>query len=179
MNAADRPGLGQAGTMLVEAYGRVAARDMSSLPGYNPRLRLEAVGFREWEGHLLGVLIAPWFLNLVLLPGAQDDWSDLAREEGTEWKFPADKIVFNPCMLEGPGLHLTAPLFTDLTAFPDQATARAVGLEVMRRLFEADEGPEEQAAAAGAARLLDRPVSRRGLFTLVGAAAAGERTDDA
>jgi hypothetical protein len=49
----------------------------------------------------------------------------------------------------------------------------------MRRLFEAEETPEEQAAAAGAARLLDRPVSRRGLFTLVGAAAAGERTDDA
>jgi [NiFe] hydrogenase assembly HybE family chaperone len=165
-------------TALVDAYGRVADRDMSTLPGYNDRLRLEAVGFRVWEGHYVGVLVAPWFMNLVLLPGAADDWSELAGAETSEWKFPAEKILFNPCALEGAGLHLTASLFTDLTGFPDQDTARAVGLEVMNRLFQGGAEPEDEATAAGASRLLERPVSRRGLFTLAGSAAGG-RADDA
>jgi [NiFe] hydrogenase assembly HybE family chaperone len=168
-----------AAAALVDAYGRVADRDMSTLPGYNGRLRLEAVGFRAWEGHYVGVLVAPWFMNLVLLPGAADDWSELAGAESSEWKFPAEKILFNPCTLAGPGLHLTASLFTDLTGFPDQATARAVGLEVMERLFQGAAEPGDEAAAAGASRLLERPVSRRGLFALAGAAGSAEHPDDA
>jgi len=151
---------------------------MSTLPGYNGRLRLEAVGFRVWEGHYVGVLLAPWFMNLVLLPGAADDWSELAGAESSEWKFPAEKILFNPCTLAGPGLHLTASLFTDLTGFPDQDTARAVALEVMERLFQGAGEPGEEAAAAGASRLLERPVSRRGLFALA-AAGSAEHADDA
>lgn len=152
---------------LITAYRAVAAGDMSTLPGFNPRLRLEAVGFRSWEGHRIGVLIAPWFMNLVLLPGPRDDWSRLAGQESSEWKLPAGPYQFNPCELPGVGLHLTAPLFTDLTGFPDQATARAVGVEVMRRLFEPDGADATPALAEDGGEILARPISRRGLFGLV------------
>ena len=39
----------------------------------NPALAVEAVGFRPWGEHWLGILITPWFMNLVLMPrvGAQ------------------------------------------------------------------------------------------------------------
>lgn len=167
------------GEALAEAYRRVAERGLSKLPGYNARLAVEAVGFRDWEGHRLGVLIAPWFMNLVLLPGPEDDWSELVRFESTEWKFPADKIIFHPSAMEDAGLHLTASLFTDLRGFPDQDTARAVGQEVLRQLFEGAETAEDAAAAAGTTRLLERPVSRRGLLRLVASAAAEEPNGDA
>jgi [NiFe] hydrogenase assembly HybE family chaperone len=160
---------------LLDAYRAVAAGDMSALPGFNPALTLEAVGFRDWEGHGLGVLIAPWFMNLILLPGPDDDWTGIDPREGCEWKLPTELIVFHPCDLAGPGLHLTAPLFTDLSAFPDQDTARAVAREVMRQLFEP--GAEQAPADSGATRLLERPVSRRGLFRFV--ASAGEASGDA
>jgi [NiFe] hydrogenase assembly HybE family chaperone len=162
---------------LVAGYARVAARDMSGLPGYNPRLSLDTVGFREWEGHGLGVLVAPWFMNLVLLPGPADDWSGIDARDGTEWHLPTTLIQFHPCHIEGPGLHLTAPLFTDLRGFPDQATARSVAVEVMRRLFER-EGPLT-ADAEGATRLLKRRVSRRGLFRFMAATPGEEASDDA
>jgi [NiFe] hydrogenase assembly HybE family chaperone len=160
---------------LLDGYRAVAAGDMSALPGFNAELTLEAVGFREWEGHGLGVLIAPWFMNLILLPGPDDDWAEIDPREGCEWKLPTELIVFHPCDLAGPGLHLTAPLFTDLSAFPDQDTARAVAREVMRQLFEP--GAEQAPADSGATRLLERPVSRRGLFRFV--ASAGEASGDA
>ena len=160
---------------LLDGYRAVAAGDMSALPGFNPELTLETVGFREWEGHGLGVLIAPWFMNLILLPGPEDDWTEVDPREGCEWKLPTELIVFHPCELAGPGLHLTAPLFTDLSGFPDQATARAVAREVMHQLF--DPGAEHAPANAGATRLLEKPVSRRGLFRFV--ASAGEASGDA
>ena len=30
----------------------------------NPALAVEAVGFRPWEDHWLGVMVTPWFMNL-------------------------------------------------------------------------------------------------------------------
>ncbi len=167
--------LDRACATLLDGYRAVAAGDMSALPGFTPELTLEAVGFREWEGHGLGVLIAPWFMNLILLPGPDDDWTTVDPREGCEWKLPTELIVFHPCALEGPGLHLTAPLFTDLRGFSDQDTARAVAREVMRHLFEP--GAESEPASAGATRLLEKPVSRRGLFRFM--AAAGEASGDA
>lgn len=167
--------LDRACARLLDGYRAVAAGDMSALPGFNPELTLETVGFREWEGHGLGVLIAPWFMNLILLPGPEDDWTEVDPREGCEWKLPAELIVFHPCELAGPGLHLTAPLFTNLRGFPDQDTARAVAREVMHQLFEP--GAEHAPADAGATRLLEKPVSRRGLFRFV--ASAGEASGDA
>ena len=34
----------------------------------NPALSVEAVGFRPWDEHWLGVLVTPWFMNLWLMP---------------------------------------------------------------------------------------------------------------
>ena len=163
------------GHALVAAYEEVGRGGMNKLPFYNARLTVEAVGFRDWEGHVVGVLISPWFMNIVLLPGAGDDWSGFAAAEATEWKFPHGKYDFHPCELHGAGLHLTAALFSDMGVFPDQTTARAVAREVMRQLFEHPDATDEEASSPGQ-RLLERPVSRRGLFTMV--AAAGEPGHD-
>ena len=64
---------------LVDHFRRVHIERMQGMPILNPALEVQAVGFRELEEHLLGVLITPWFMNLVLLPG-NDEWSE--REQG-------------------------------------------------------------------------------------------------
>ena len=162
---------------LAKAYEEIGRRGMDKLPFYNGRLTVEAVGYREWEGHIIGVLIAPWFMNLVLVPGTGDDWSEFAAAEATEWKFPHGKYEFHPCDLHGADLHLTAALFSDMGVFPDQITARAVAVEVMRQLFEHPDADAGKASSPGQ-RLLERPVSRRGLFTMVAAAGeTGSETD--
>ena len=53
---------------LVAHYEAIYAERMRDLPIVNPRLAVEAVGFEQWEDQDLGVLITPWFMNLVLLP---------------------------------------------------------------------------------------------------------------
>ena len=50
---------------------------MQGLPIVNPELSVEAVGFEPFEAHELGVLISPWFMNLVLLPADEALFDEL------------------------------------------------------------------------------------------------------
>ena len=44
---------------LVEIYQRIAEERMQDMPFLNTALQVEAVGFRAWEEHQVGVLITP------------------------------------------------------------------------------------------------------------------------
>ena len=90
---------------------------MQNLPICNPRLKVESVGFREFEGHELGVLITPWFMNLVLLPGP-DSELDLAESSASEWAFPSGQHEFVTCRDDALGTYLTAVLFSSVSGFP-------------------------------------------------------------
>ena len=59
---------------LVGIYQRIADERMQGMPFVNRALRVEAVDFRAWDDHQVGVLITPWFMNLILLPGPAGDF---------------------------------------------------------------------------------------------------------
>lgn len=143
---------------LVGLYQRIATERMQGLPIVNPALEVEAVGFGAIDGHEVGVLIAPWFMNLVVLP-ATDDWDAEAAGATVQWPLPSGRYAMTVCRDETLGTYLTAVLFRSVTDFPDQDTARRVAAEIATALGR---GPD---AAGGAGRRL----SRRALFTPLGA----------
>ncbi|MCG6860004.1 MAG: [NiFe]-hydrogenase assembly chaperone HybE [Chromatiaceae bacterium] len=53
---------------LVEQFKRIGEKAMCELPIYNPELEVEAIGFRRVDGHWIGILITPWFMNLMRVP---------------------------------------------------------------------------------------------------------------
>jgi len=57
------------------------ARRYERVTDPHPALAVEAVGFRSWQGHWLGVLITPLgsFECLCSLPGTQADWKSVAE----------------------------------------------------------------------------------------------------
>ena len=59
-----------------------------------PVLRVEAVGFAPWQGHWLGILITPWFMNLVLVPGEAASWQGVAPGKRRFCKFPSGDFAF-------------------------------------------------------------------------------------
>ena len=124
---------------LADAYRRIAARKMRGLAVCNDRLEVEPVGFRPWEGGTLGILIAPWFMNLVILPGPGAADGALSNGESIEVDLPAGRYQFHAGEVAGL-LHLSAPLFSSVADFPDQQTARAIAQEILARLF--DDSPE-------------------------------------
>ena len=74
---------GNPASRLEAAFGAVYEQRMQGLPFINAALAVEAVDFRPWNGHWLGVLITPWFMNLVLLPNDQAAWPALRVGSGT------------------------------------------------------------------------------------------------
>lgn len=144
---------------LLTHYRRIAAARMRGLPLYNDRLRVEAVGFAPWQGGRLGVLITPWTMNLILLPA---EGARVPAAGGTQGVvLPGGAYRFQANAGAGPP-HLSLALFTTVTAFPDQATARAVALETLARLFT-PAGPEG-GPPPGLEHALQRPLSRRALL---------------
>ncbi|MDH3948271.1 MAG: [NiFe]-hydrogenase assembly chaperone HybE, partial [Gammaproteobacteria bacterium] len=55
-------------TKLVDRFTHIGVTAMRDLPIYNHNLEVEAVGFQPTDNGWLGVLITPWFINVILLP---------------------------------------------------------------------------------------------------------------
>ena len=97
---------------LVRHYQTILDDRMQGLPFVNDALEVAAVGFRDYDEHSIGVLISPWFMNLVLLPGT-DEWSECEQGSIRRLELPGEAIEFNVCQDEELGTYLTAVLFTD------------------------------------------------------------------
>ncbi|HZX23893.1 MAG TPA: [NiFe]-hydrogenase assembly chaperone HybE [Woeseiaceae bacterium] len=140
---------------------REAEPRMRDLPFYNERLSTEAVGFRDWEGHRLGILITPWFINLILLPGENDDWSGVDQGDQSDWHLPAETIRFTANRPDEDGqaeeaeVFLAAPVFTNVIGVPDHEAAKNIAEQVLESLLAK---PGSEKAAPGHA------VSRRDLL---------------
>lgn len=143
---------------IVAQFEAIHRDRMHGLPVVNDRLAVELIGLREVDDHRLGVLLTPWFMNLLLLPG-DDGWSDLEQGARVNIDYPSGPVEYLVTHDEELGTYLTAVLFGSVTDFSDQATARAVARETLRRLFEA---PERDAGSDDGRRRM----SRRSLFGL-------------
>jgi [NiFe] hydrogenase assembly HybE family chaperone len=108
---------------LEKYYRQVMETRMQGLPVLNPRLEVQAVGFREWQGHCLGVMITPWFMNLMLLPGEGEGWERLWPGGKQIHPMPSGPYEFVAGEDEGIGQHQICSLFSPMFEFADQATA--------------------------------------------------------
>ena len=80
--------------LLEAAFRRIEAETMADVPILNPALQVEAVGFTRWQGHWLGIVITPWFMNLVLVPGAAESWQSVAPGLRLFRNFPSGDFAF-------------------------------------------------------------------------------------
>jgi [NiFe] hydrogenase assembly HybE family chaperone len=150
---------------------------MQDMPFVNAALRVEAVGFRRWEGRWLGVLITPWFMNLMLLPDEPAAWRHVRYGDSLGYLLPAGVFEFISAVDPQLGGYQSCSLFSPMFEFGDQAGARETALAALTALFDADtragvEGPGTPMnvqlvdpdagppAAAGAAQPA-APVSKR------------------
>jgi len=118
------------------AFLEVAQR-MAGLGFLNPALQVEAVAFAPWQGHWLGVMVTPWFMNLVLLPRERESWQPLAVGAKRKLRFPAGVYEFIGADDAVVGEHQTCSLFSPMHEFADQAAARLVARLAREALFDA------------------------------------------
>jgi [NiFe] hydrogenase assembly HybE family chaperone len=167
---------------LQAVFDEIAQHRMSGLPVCHPGLRVEAIGFAPWhgEGHgdghtddhsdggtdlveppcALGVLVTPWFMNLVCLPIVKAERPEAVgqvlprRLAGQVFDFIG---AYEPAL----GSFSACSLFSPMHDFLDAAAARATALAVLELLR-----PAPQPAAPRPAQ----PARRSFLFGRRGAA---------
>lgn len=138
---------------LVADFIEIWHAKMRDVPMVNKALHVQATGFRLWEGRPLGVLVSPWFMNLILLPATGEDWSDLHRGAKEVVAFPSGSYEFIHNTREAIGGYKACSLFSPMGDFQSQAQAVEVAQAVMVALFdEAHRAGTDRAADIRAAR---------------------------
>ena len=168
----DQPGTDKPSpaTALEAVFRSVLSQRMQDMPMLNPALVVEAVGFRPWADHWLGILITPWFMNLMLLPRVAAKWQPVAQGTSRHYVFPAGVFEFIGGHDPALGDYQACSLFSPMFEFANPQGAHDTAVASMAALFDgATREPGEaraapaaaDATAAGAAAPAPRAVSKR------------------
>lgn len=147
---------------LTAAYRAVHDQRMRGLPFVNAALRVEAVAFAPWKTYWLGVMVTPWSMNLMLLPGAAEAWRSLPVGDKRRYRFPAGDFDFVAGRADDIGEYLACSLFSPVLEFADHASARQTAALAREALF--DPANAEATAAPTDAPSEDRHFSRRDML---------------
>ena len=144
---------------LEAAFRHIAATRMDGVPVLNPRLEVQAVGFESDEDgqHALGVLVTPWFMNLLRLP-LLDGLPTLALRAVAARDICTRRLDLIGAFEPGVGAFEACSLFSPMFEFANQAAAVATAQEALKELRAAPRAPAQ-------------PARRGFLFGRTGAAA--------
>lgn len=131
---------------LEAAFRHIAATRMDGVPVLNPRLGVQAVGFEISEDghHALGVLVTPWFMNLLRLP-LPGDAPPLALRAVAARDIGTRRLDFIGAFEPGVGAFEACSLFSPMFEFVNQAAAVATAQEALRELRAASRAPAQPA----------------------------------
>lgn len=135
---------------LVADFHEVFQAKMRDVPMVNHALHVQAVGFQPHEAGFLGVLVAPWFMNLVFLPPADRPVLPAGQKEVLHFGSGDYEFLHNARPLVGP--YLACSLFSPMGDFTSQLQAVDVARAVMVELFKTDNRAETDRAAEIRAR---------------------------
>jgi [NiFe] hydrogenase assembly HybE family chaperone len=151
---------------LEQLFGDIARDRMQGVPLLNPALKVQALGFEPAPldaGIWLGLLITPWFMNLVRMSsqshaGAADYLS--AGEKATR-QFGNTRFDFIGVFEPSIGAFETCSLFSPMFEFADHNAAVATAKEVLAQLRQVAPAASPKAPASPNRRgfLFGRPAA--------------------
>lgn len=108
---------------------------MRDVPVLNPALSVQALGFSSYQQNWLGVLITPWFMNLLLLPESENIW--LGQQPGSKFSqaFPYGEFEFTVANEAQLGVYAQCSLFSPMFQFEGQTAAVTAALAALQALL--------------------------------------------
>ncbi|HEX7155760.1 MAG TPA: [NiFe]-hydrogenase assembly chaperone HybE, partial [Burkholderiaceae bacterium] len=122
---------------LERAFDRIRATRFADLPLVNPALRVKAVGFRRCPFGWAGVLLTPWFMNLLIVPARGVAWQPLGVGARRRLILPAGCFEVLGGAEDEVGEYLYCPMFSTMSVFADQEGALMTADELCTMLFSA------------------------------------------
>ena len=113
----------QVAKILVNTFEQIHQHSMQGIPILNPNIGIEAVGFHQRHGRIIGIIICPWLMNLVMLPADDEDWSgfELGHKQPHEFGNRTFKFMINE--YDGIGVCQTHSLYSPMRAFASHQQA--------------------------------------------------------
>ncbi len=137
---------------LERAFVRIQHERMADLPFLNPALSVEAVGFRSWRDEWLGVLVTPWFISFILLPGVPAERREWRTGRKRLLEFPAGRFEFIEAEAEGVGPFAACSLFSPVLQFRNQEAALVAAEAALEALLSPPERETEERCHAARKR---------------------------
>jgi len=134
-------------SLLVADFREIWHSKMRDVPLVNKALSIEPVGFFSHEGRGLGVLVSPWFMNLIVLPAEGEDWSGLIPGVKEDVHFPSGIYEFIHNRREMVGGYKACSLYSTMGDFQTQMQVVELARAVMIELFKAENRAETDRAA--------------------------------
>ncbi|MBL1256869.1 [NiFe]-hydrogenase assembly chaperone HybE [Methylocystis sp. Sn-Cys] len=119
------------GETLAGLYAGVRAGPMRDVPICNDALDVEAIGFRAFGETAVGIVVTPWFMNLIVVPEPP-----VASGASVRVAVPAGDVECVSAQLDGFGAILACSLFSPMFEFSDMSAAREAAREAMKALFD-------------------------------------------
>ena len=130
---------------LEPTFQNILESRMSDVPVVNERLIVKAVGFEQWHEYQLGILVTPWFMNLLLLPELNEGETSMKVGDKYTHVFPSGAYEFIVGFEEGLGFYLSCSLFSPMFEFEDQLAAELTAKEALSAIMdEQNEDVESQ-----------------------------------
>ncbi len=147
---------------LVARFHEIAAT-VRDLPFYNERLAIETIDFGPFDDGILGVLVTPWFMNLMLLPEPPElavDWNRIGQKRLVQlprgprhFRYGGDEVL---------GVYWLHSLHSPMSAFNDQARVSQVARTTLETLMTPEPAGASAVATAGTPQRPDRRAFLRG-----------------
>ncbi|MBA4178411.1 MAG: [NiFe]-hydrogenase assembly, chaperone, HybE [Leptothrix sp. (in: Bacteria)] len=123
---------------LTALFTTIAHTRMAGVPVLNTALRVEAIGFEclppsEGDAAGLGILVTPWFMNLVRLPLHRNDSAAQVGRTHEEL-LAGQRFAFIGAHEAALGAFGACSLFSPMFEFADQASAHATAVQVLAHL---------------------------------------------
>ena len=80
--------------ILENAFNIIYKERMNDVPIINDKIEVRAIGFQQWQKSYLCIMITPWFMNLMLLPGETENWDDKKETTSSKHTFPSGNYQF-------------------------------------------------------------------------------------
>ena len=143
---------------LVGIYQSIYERSMADVPICNGALRVDQTGFQLYDGHVLGIVVTPWFMNLVSIGLPDQPLPPAQTGDRRSIALPAGNVELTVGEVPGFGRLDACSLFSPMQDFEDHAAVMATATEVLMALFT---GPDPEPTPPP---VMDREMGRRNLL---------------
>lgn len=126
---------------LETTFNDILETRMRDVPVLNLKLAVQALSFEPVNDDWLGILITPWFMNLLLLPGTESDWVALPPGSKFERLFPYGSFEFTAANEAHLGIYAQCSLFSPMFQFEDQAAALGAAQAALQNLLAVPSAP--------------------------------------